>query len=218
MRPQVLASSRSNFSKQIGRSIRMATGTMVLLCMLNVANAQKLRFDVHTGIDLASFKFSGVSGGPIKFKPDMTAGIGVETPLSTNFALALEVNYSQQGTAVVPADGSDATSYSLDYITIPVLVKLQASPRFSIFAGPQVGILLNATLKHLGDPNADAKEFFNKTDYYAVFGLGYRSATGAFIDARYHQGFEGLAKVDGATDLLNHYFSFRVGYSFAIGK
>jgi hypothetical protein len=131
----------------------------------------------------------------------------------------LEANYSAQGAGVVSDDGSNAGSFQFNYITVPLLVKLYGTPRLSFYAGPQVGFLMSAKTKTSGNPETDLKDGLNSTDFYAVFGGEYRFANGVFVSSRYNLGLSNLVEDESLnTEIKNRYFSFRIGYSFALGK
>lgn len=191
---------------------------VMAMFIITSATAQNLQVGVSGGIDAARFALSGATGGPIKYKNDLAGGLSLEAGISSNFGVQLEVNYSRQGTAVIAEDGSAAGAYSLDYITVPVVVKLYGSPRLNFFAGPQVGFLLSAKSKTEGDPEDDEKDRFKSTDFYAVFGTEYKFANGIFVNARYNLGLTNILDdvMSPDSDFKNRYFSFRIGYAFKL--
>jgi hypothetical protein len=188
------------------------------LLVITSANAQTWQAGVSGGIDAARIALFGGSGGPLKFKSDLSGGIFAEAGLSSTFGLQIEVNYSRQGTGLVSADGSGAGSINTDYLTIPILVKLYGSPRLSFFAGPQVGLLLSAKTKVQGSPEQDVKEQFKSTGFYAVFGSEYKFANGVFVNARYSLGLDNVVDEDNLpdTEIKQRYLSFRIGYAFKL--
>lgn len=185
---------------------------------LTSANAQNLQFGISGGVDASRMAIAGASGGPLKYRTELAGGLNFEAGLSSNFGLQVEVNYSAQGAGVINDDGSTAGSYQLDYITLPVLVKLYGSPRLSFFAGPQAGFLISAKTKISGDPETDVKDQFKTTDFYAVFGTEYKFANGIFINARYNVGLTNVVDEDEMpdTEIKQRYFSFRLGYAFKL--
>lgn len=187
------------------------------MLFLGAANAQKIRVGVHAGIDAARFRISGVEGGPLKYKSELTGGVSVEAAFSPIVGVQLEGNFSQQGTGLINDDGANALTYSLDYITVPVLLKLAATPQLSFHAGPQIGFLLSGHQRNISNPGQDdIKDQLEKTAYYAVFGSEYRFNNGVTIGARYNSGLGMINKV--GSEIRNTYFSFRLGYSFSCKK
>ncbi len=190
----------------------------VALFAITSARAQKFNVNVHAGFDHATLRFSNASGGIIHYKTELTGGVGADAQLSNLVSIGLEGNFSQQGVSVIQTDGTNVTSIGIDYITVPLLLKLQAARGLSFYGGPQIGFLMAARQQNLNSPSQDAKDLLEKTDYYAVLGASYKFGSGVFTDVRFHQGFEGVAKDNTIGSLKNQYFSFRIGYSFDLSK
>jgi hypothetical protein len=189
-----------------------------ILIVATTASAQKFRAGVHTGVDVATLRISGATGGPLKKKIDLTGGLSFEALISSTFSAQLEVNYSQQGTGIIDATGSTAGTYNLSYITIPVLAKLHANKNLSFYGGPQIGLLTSAKVKSSTSETQDVKDQLESTDFYAVLGTQYRFDNGVFVEGRFNLGTQNLAKEALTGELKNQYFSIRVGYSFDFGK
>lgn len=191
---------------------------VVALFIITSVNAQNLQFGISGGIDAARFALSGATGGPLKYKTDLAGGLSLEYGLSSLVGLQLEANYSRQGTGLIAEDGGSAGSFQTDYITVPVLLKLYGSPRLSFFAGPQLGILLSAEQKSIGQEDNDIKDQFKSTTFYAVFGSEYKFANGVFVNARYNVGLDNIAEEDGigGGEIKHRYFSLRIGYAFKL--
>lgn len=191
---------------------------VMAIFVITSANSQNLQFGISGGVDAARLAVHGATGGPLKYRNDLAGGLSFEAGISNNFGVQLEANYSRQGTGVIADDGGSAGSIQIDYITIPVILKLYGTPRLSFFAGPQVGLLLSAKQKMQGDPEVDVKEQFKSTDFYAVFGSEYKFANGIFINARYNLGLSNIIDQDVLPDseFKNRYFSFRIGYAFKL--
>jgi hypothetical protein len=191
---------------------------VMAMFIITSATAQNLQFGISGGIDASRLVLHGATGGPLKFRNDLAGGLNLEAGISDKFAVQLEVNYSRQGTALVSEDGQSVGSIALDYLTIPVIVKLYGSPRLNFFAGPQVGLLLSGKSKMQGAEEQDVKDQFKSTDFYAVFGTEYKFANGIFVNARYNLGLSNISDqdVDPQPDFKNRYFAFRIGYAFKL--
>lgn len=81
-------------------------------------------------------------------KPGLNVGVFTNLFFTPRSALAIEVAYSQKGSRKVP-NANDTlpesvyeTKLSLHYITVPIHYKFIASDRVTMFAGPNVGILI----------------------------------------------------------------------------
>jgi hypothetical protein len=198
---------------------RIIFSVLLMSTLVIVSHAQKFRLGLAPGVDASRMAISGASGGPLVYRTDIAGGIFGEAVISPTFSVQLEANYSAQGAGVINEDGSTAGSYQLNYITIPLLAKLYGNPNLSFFAGPQLGILMDAKTKSSGDPETDVKEQIESIDFYGVFGAEYRFTNGVFVSGRYNVGLSNVIQDKSSnTEIKNRYFSFRVGYSFALGK
>jgi hypothetical protein len=191
---------------------------VMAMFIITSATAQNLQVGISGGIDAARLVLHGATGGPLKYRNDLAGGLNLEATISEKFAVQLEVNYSRQGTALVAEDGSSAGSITLDYLTIPVIVKLYGSPRLNFFVGPQVGLLLSGKQNMQGQEELDAKDQFKSTDFYAVFGTEYKFANGIFVNARYNLGLTNIIDqdIDPMPEFKNRYLSFRIGYALKL--
>lgn len=197
--------------------MRRISGILLFILFLGTANAQQIQVGIHAGVDAARVRLYGAEGGPLKYKSELAGGLSVEAMFSSLVGVQLEGNYSQQGAGIINADGSTAGSFAFDYITVPLVVKLHATPQLSFHAGPQLGILLSAKQKSNSSASVDLKDQLEKTAYYAVFGSEYRFANGVNVGVRYNTGVGNISKGPNV-DLKNTYFSFRLGYSFSCKK
>jgi hypothetical protein len=191
--------------------------SMIVLLASPGVNAQKWRLNVSAGVDNAAGAIAGTTGGIISSRVGVGGGLDLEMNCSETVSLQLGAHYTQQGFGVSNDDG-DAASMRIDVITVPLLLRLKASKSLYFLAGPQFGFVIDGKVKSNGSPEQDVKDMLASTDYYAVFGAGYRFTNNIFIDARYHYGFNNMADELGPDqELKNRYLSFRLGYSFPLG-
>lgn len=137
------------------------------------------------------------------------AGAYASIPLDETLSLQPGINYVQKGYTLnddlnikgMGFLGANAKAQlQTDYIQIPLLVKLNLD-KFEVFAGPQVGYLMNANVKttagvlgiNLLNKNFDVSNQFNKWDAGLNFGLGYKFTDNVDVSAAYDFG---LSKVD----------------------
>lgn len=153
------------------------------------ANAQKTRFGVKGGLNIST-----VVGGDVD---DTKALVGfhvggfAEIHVVQRFFIQPELLYSAQGTKVDGPFGSDA-DIKLNYLNIPVLAKYYiVDNKFSVEAGPQLGILLSA--KADGD---DIKDFTRSTDIGFNLGAGYNFTDNLSVGLRYTIGLSPLTDKD----------------------
>ena len=95
------------------------------------------------------------------------------------------------------------------YLEIPVLLKFFPCTGFNLQAGPQLGI----PLKYDGSLVV-ADDDKVPVDFGLIFGLGYESAMGIFVDARYTLGLTSTVK--DMPDWQNRTIGLTVGYRFCL--
>lgn len=96
------------------------------------------------------------------------------------------------------------------YLEIPVVVKFFPCAGFNLQAGPQLGI----ALKQNGDFAVDNGSK-KPVDFALVFGAGYESKIGIFVDVRYTLGLTSTVK--NVSDFQNRTVGLTLGYRFYLG-
>ena len=126
-----------------------------------------------------------------------------------NLGVQPEVLFSKQGSSF-----SRGSEINLDYVNVPVMVKLYLPAGFNLQAGPQFGILLNAE----DEDGADLKDSLKSSDLSAAVGAGWDAPFGLQFTARYVFGLSD--NNDGfGTEVKNKTFQLSIGYSlFKLGK
>ena len=157
--------------------------TMFAILALTSISAQEVLFGAKAGVNFAS-----ITGEDTDDLDGITAfhfGAVVEIPVSEKFSIQPELLYSAQG-AKFSEDGMDI-DLKLNYINVPVLAKFYVADGFSIEAGPQFGILLDAEVEGDG-MSLDIKDNVTSLDIGVDFGLGYKLDNGLNFGARYNLG------------------------------
>lgn len=190
----------------------LLTFSMIFLLASIGANAQH-RFFITPGVNLAKADYAPSAGASFKSQLGFDGGVGAEFNITKHFAVQPEINYSMQG--VKAEQAGYQTVFKLNYITMPVLAKLQPIEGFSAFVGPQIGFLTSATVQPGSDPKQNAKSELKALDYFGVFGMEYRLPMGVVIGARYQLGFRNVIDIAGVdAEIKNNALTFRIGYSF----
>lgn len=109
------------------------------------------RFGFIAGTDFSNMNFNKGEPAPAvhnnaAWKPGITLGFFARIPLARNFYLQPEYAYTQRKSA----DKSIATDYSLNYLSMPVLLNYKITPAMAVLAGPQVELLVNAKADNNG--------------------------------------------------------------------
>jgi hypothetical protein len=137
--------------------------SIVLLTVFALtANAQsKFRFGAAIGINNASFTGRDAIGASAK--TDLNVGVISEFKLPKVLGFELDILYSKKGSANI----NHPFLMNLNYVDIPLVVKLYVKEVISVQLGAQYSKLLTANF--LG---VDIKDEFISNDFAAVFGLG----------------------------------------------
>ncbi|MCW3120193.1 MAG: PorT family protein, partial [Chitinophagaceae bacterium] len=140
-----------------------------LFFLFTIAGNSQVLYGVKGGLNLSTFTGNDVESP--KFHPSFHIGGFVNFLISGKITLQPEVLFSGKGVR------SDAGTYKLGYINVPVLAQYNDPSGFYAEAGPQAGLLLNSKLKSNGE-SRDIKDWLKSADFAWVFGLGYKMAGG----------------------------------------
>ncbi len=127
-------------------------------------------------------------------------GFFAEYGVSDLISIQPELQYSTQGNL--------NKEFRLNYLQLPVLLKLNITEMFNIHLGPQLG---------LKAWEWERNEVYNTFDLSALGGLGINVTDNFFADLRYSYGFTNIfeeVKEDSAIQLEgnNAYMQFTIGY------
>ena len=181
---------------------------VVAILAFGYADAQKTQFGVKAGVNFATL--TGDAPGASS-KVGFNVGGFAEIKISTKFSIQPELLYSTQG-AKVESEGVNV-DFNLSYLNIPVMAKYYVSPKFSLEAGPQIGFLMSAKGKTMGE-SVDIKDFFNSTDFGINIGAGYDFTNQFSGGIRYNFGISNIAADSGGDSVQNSVISLSVGYKF----
>jgi hypothetical protein len=172
------------------------------------AAAQGISGGFKLGLNLANQTVSssefGVTVSP-SFRPSFHAGGYLTAMLSEKFGVQPEVLYSGQGYK------QNGGTFSVNYITVPVLLRYNFTEVFSIHAGPQIGILMSAKAKMDGEEE-DVKDMLKTTDIGAAVGLGIDLPMGLNFGFRFVKGFTNIVDESDDIKYKNYNLQFSAGY------
>ncbi len=166
--------------------------TIVLMIMTIISlNAQDQKNTSTAGIkggyNLSSVSFDGTSETAQLHGYHL--GFYVESYIGKHFSIQPEILYSKQGYKIM--DNNGTYTQKLDYINIPLMLKLYPANSFFIEAGPQIGFSISH--KETFDSGFvlydTSKEFEpSNFDWGVNLGAGFKSDEGVSLGARYHIG------------------------------
>lgn len=167
---------------------------------INFSNAINIRNDINEG------------------RTGINAGVFTDYSISTNFSIQSELNFSQIGWK--EGEGTSESKFRLNYLALPILAKYGiANSGFSIYAGPQISMLINIRQTQNGnttDPNNDGGIFgFYKAEFSGIVGSEFNiPQTNFLISARYQFGLSDIENVDDVKPIKLNAATFTVGYRF----
>jgi hypothetical protein len=177
--------------------------TAIAVMAFAFTNAQQTRFGVKGGLNLSNW-----SGGDARDYTKALVGFHVggfaEIKIIEKLAIQPELLFSAQG-AKIEADGffSDY-DVKTNYLNIPVLAKYYIVDKFSVEAGPQLGVLLSA--KADGE---DVKDGFKTVDFGFNVGAGYHFTDNISLNLRYTIGLSPLSDNADIEDEGDYYDSVK---------
>jgi len=132
----------------------------------------------------------------------------------TKFAVQPEVLFSRQGSKL--GINGLTLEQNIDYINVPVMLKLYTIAGINLQIGPQLGFLYSATGSVLDkatqQPLDATKELYKKSDLSLSMGAGWDLPFGLTVDARYNLGL-GIIQDNPSLDATkNQVFQVSVGY------
>ena len=183
-----------------------------LLCALGSINAQELRVGLKGGLNVASLGGDGFGPESFSSKVAYHAGVFAEIPIIASFSIQPELLYSSQGSKFGGLISIGADEITLDYITVPLMVKYTIILGLSAEIGPVVGILLAADSENsLGQ--VDVKDNYKTLDTGIAIGASYALDVGIIAGIRYNKGISNINDV-GSGSNQNNVLQVWAGYSF----
>lgn len=172
--------------------------------MLCVAGAAQAQFGIRAGYSSSNFSdtnFSARSG----FHAGAYYGFGAGF-----IKIEPGLQYAQKGYIGEDNQGTEIDE-QLNYIDLPVLVRLNLLPMVNVFAGPQFSFLASRNYQ-LGNSTSTSTEVIAGYDLGGVVGAQVNLPLNLNIQASYDLGLRSLNYFD--TDVKNRVFKLSLGYSF----
>lgn len=155
---------------------------VILFTVSTISFGQTFSFGPKAGINVSNY-----SGGDINSDAKVGYHLGglLNFGFGELFSVQPEVLFSTQG-AKVESFGSKK-DFKINYLNIPVMLKLRIAMGFYLEAGPQVGLRLSENI-----PDQTINNFAKKLDLSLGAGLGYQADNGLGVGLRY---IGGISKV-----------------------
>ncbi|HXB94168.1 MAG TPA: porin family protein [Puia sp.] len=168
---------------------------LILIAGISFATAQaQFQFGAKAGLNLANI--SDIQGYSANTQFNFNVGVFFKMPVARHVSIQPELVYSGQGFRYNDA-GSPGSDH-LNYINLPILVKLTSRTGFYFETGPQFGFLASAHDTYQ-DVTADVKSQYKSGDFGWVFGIGAKIPLSPIgVDLRYNAGMSNIFDYQGA--------------------
>lgn len=181
--------------------IQLFTVIIALVFSVSAIQAQvdsAAQFGIKGGVNFSNMYTDDVDDENVL--TSFNAGVFVNLPVSDLFSIQPEVLYSRKG-AELTYDNAFATGsakFNLNYIEVPVLLKINVSENFNIHAGPYFAYLIDSKITNQGDGVFDFEtdidnDDLNKFDAGIAAGIGFDFDSFG-IGARYNYGLSPIGK------------------------
>ncbi|NRS90445.1 hypothetical protein HNQ02_003389 [Flavobacterium sp. 7E] len=173
----------------------MRTRFLILVLFLGIITkitaqdkTRKSNAGIKGGYNLAAVSFDGDT--KTGQRHGFHLGIYGESFISNSVAIQPELLYSQQGYEI--KNGNNTFTQKLNYINLPVMLKLYPAQNFFLEAGPQVGFAITHKEQYEGLLSTTQEYEPNSFDWGVNFGTGIKTDSGITFGVRYHLGLGDL--------------------------
>lgn len=190
----------------------MRTRFLILVLFLGITTTitaqdktHKSNAGIKGGYNLAAVTFDGDT--ETGQRHGFHVGIYGESFISNSISIQPELLYSQQGYEI--KNGNNTFTQKLNYINLPIMLKLYPSHNFFVEAGPQIGLAISHKEEYEGLFSVSQEYDPNNFDWGANFGAGFKTNSGVSFGVRYHLGLGDLYDDNKAQ---NRVWQFSLGF------
>ncbi len=166
------------------------------------------QFGIKGGVNLASEMNS--DGDETGTRTGIHLGFFNESIIAPKTDFRIELLYSMQG-----GEDSSGAVDKIDYITLPLIFKFYTGQgrRFSIDAGPQLGLVVSAK-GNSGGSDRDLSNYMNKFDLSLGFGISYKINEQFDLGLRF---MAGMTKMFDSSVLVRKNSVVQIGAGYRFG-
>jgi hypothetical protein len=169
---------------------------------------KKSNSGIKGGYNLSAVSFDGE--GETGQRHSFHIGLYSESFLSNAISIQPELLYSQQGYEI--RSSNSTFTQKLNYINLPIMLKIYPSTNFFLESGPQIGFAISHK-EELESSILDTTEEFDPSsfDWGINFGGGFKTEAGVSLGVRYHLG---LGDLYDEGNPKNRVWQFYIGFDF----
>ncbi len=163
----------------------------ILFIITALAISISIIAQVNIGVKAGLNKYA-LTGDDQSYKTALHFGAFAQIPLKAILVVQPELLFSAEGNGF--EENGIKSEQHLNYVNIPLMLKVKTKGGFYAEAGPQLGFLMAAKNKETGSPSEDIKKFFKGSNLSFCAGMGYQFKMGLGVGARYNFGLSNLLK------------------------
>ncbi|PKB15655.1 porin family protein [Flavobacterium sp. 5] len=202
------------------------TGLSLANIQAQTNSSNEPQFGIKGGVNFSNIYSTEVDDNNVL--TSFNAGVYASFPVGDILSIQPEVLYSRKGGELTydNAITSGKTQFKLNYIEVPILLKVNITDNLNVQAGPYFAYLIDSKVSN--DANGDALDFEDSysNDDFNKFDVGISGAIGfdfnsIGIGARYNYGFTTIGKErniagttytipDGKNSSLSLYLSYKL--------
>lgn len=173
---------------------------VLFLSVVTLSNAQEnMSFGIKGGVNFTNLYTEDVDDNNLLF--GLNAGLVAVLPFSEFLAIQPEILFSGKGAELKYNNAfvEGKAKFRLNYIEVPVLLRVNLTNRFSIQAGPYIAYLIDANIKNETNNELFDSEENLDTDDFTKFDFGLSGGTEfefspISIGVRYNYGLTNVGK------------------------
>ena len=178
------------------RRSRIAAILLALVVASAAPAAAQIGYGIKAGVNVSNLTFESDDDVPTSARIGALAGVFATIPIGGRLSVQPEAIYTAKGASL--DDAGLASDYLVDYLEVPLLVRLRLTRGIYVAAGPTVALRLRARSR---TPFGGSTEEIDLTDDVESFEAGVAAAGGLewrrwVVDVRYTHG---LTDVDADT-------------------
>lgn len=204
--------------------MRIKLSILTLLSFLSIIASAQIKYGVKAGLNVSKIKTTSLYPTSIQeqgFRAGLHIGGFFNYGISEDLSMGTELQYNQMGESfriVIPTSGSvsdplpgsrsDVQTFTLHYVSIPVIAKYNFDD-FALSGGFQMSYLLKAKSSVTDNSSASG---LNKLEYGILIDGEYHISNSIGVSARYYNGISNISKLNIAPERKNRSINLSLKY------
>jgi len=180
----------------------------VVLCCIILQVFAQTEAGIKAGVNIASVNDIGIEESDAKFF--FHGGLMMNIGIGKEFLFRPELLFSGKGAKFPATTFSGPATLHLNYLSVPLMGGIKASPNLTFLVGPEFSFLLKANSIFDGEDH-DVSDNFRKFDSGIAGGIACSFTSQIGAEFRYSHGFQDLSDVILTDALGNEIGRSRVG-------